>query len=45
MGNKHNHQKNRVILGGLDASGKTTIMYKVKIGEDVKVIPTIGFNI
>ena len=27
---------------GLDAAGKTTIMYKLKLGEVVTTIPTIG---
>lgn len=30
---------------GLDAAGKTTILYKLKIGEIVTTIPTIGFNV
>ena len=28
---------------GLDAAGKTTILYKLKLGEVVTTIPTIGF--
>lgn len=35
----------RMILVGLDAVGKTTIMYQIKINETVKTIPTIGFNV
>lgn len=30
---------------GLDAAGKTTILYKMKLGEVVTTIPTIGFNV
>ena len=30
---------------GLDAAGKTTILYKMKLGEIVTTIPTIGFNV
>lgn len=30
---------------GLDAAGKTTILYKLKLGEIVTTIPTIGMNI
>ena len=30
---------------GLDAAGKTTILYKLKLGESVTTIPTIGFNV
>ena len=30
---------------GLDAAGKTTILYKLKLGKVVTTIPTIGFNV
>ncbi|EPB71735.1 ADP-ribosylation factor family protein [Ancylostoma ceylanicum] len=30
---------------GLDNAGKTTILYKLKLGEVVTTIPTIGFNV
>jgi GTPase SAR1 family protein len=30
---------------GLDAAGKTTVLYKLKLGEIVTTIPTIGFNV
>ncbi|KAA0193630.1 hypothetical protein HAZT_HAZT002448 [Hyalella azteca] len=33
------------MLVGLDAAGKTTILYKLKLGEIVTTIPTIGFNV
>ena len=32
----------RVLMVGLDAAGKTTILYKLKLGEVVTTIPTIG---
>merc|ERR1712072_766533 len=35
----------RILLLGLDAAGKTTILYKLKLGEVVTTIPTIGFNV
>ena len=35
----------RIIMAGLDAAGKTTILYKLKLGEVVTTIPTIGFNV
>ena len=35
----------RILMVGLDAAGKTTILYKLKLGEVVKTIPTIGFNV
>ena len=31
-----------IIKVGLDAAGKTTILYKLKLGEIVTTIPTIG---
>jgi GTPase SAR1 family protein len=30
---------------GLDGAGKTTILYKLKLGEAVASVPTIGFNV
>jgi small GTP-binding protein len=30
---------------GLDAAGKTTILYKLKLDETVNPVPTIGFNV
>ena len=35
----------RILMVGLDAAGKTTILYKLKLGEIVSTIPTIGFNV
>ncbi|XP_071791782.1 uncharacterized protein [Asterias amurensis] len=35
----------RILLLGLDAAGKTTILYKLKLNETVTTIPTIGFNV
>jgi ADP-ribosylation factor protein 1 len=32
----------RILMVGLDAAGKTTILYKLKLGEVVTTIPTIG---
>jgi len=34
----------RILMVGLDAAGKTTILYKLKLGEIVTTIPTIGIN-
>lgn len=34
-----------VVMLGLDAAGKTTLLYKLRIGEVVTTIPTIGFNV
>lgn len=30
---------------GLDGAGKTTILYRLQVGEVVTTIPTIGFNV
>lgn len=35
----------RMLMVGLDAAGKTTILYQLKMNETVKTIPTIGFNV
>jgi small GTP-binding protein len=35
----------RILMVGLDAAGKTTILYKLKMGEVLSTIPTIGFNV
>ena len=35
----------RILMLGLDAAGKTTILFKLKLGEVVQSIPTIGFNV
>ena len=35
----------RVVMVGLDAAGKTTLLYKLKLGEVVSTIPTIGLNV
>jgi len=40
------HKKEmRILMVGLDAAGKTTILYKLKLGDVVTTIPTIGFNV
>jgi len=40
------HKKDcRILMVGLDAAGKTTILYKLKLGEVVTTVPTIGFNV
>lgn len=35
----------RILMLGLDGAGKTTILFKLKLGEVVSSIPTIGFNV
>ena len=38
-------QEMKITMVGLDAVGKTTILYKLKLGEVVNQVPTIGFNV
>ncbi|XP_060111633.1 ADP-ribosylation factor 6-like [Heteronotia binoei] len=35
----------RILLLGLDAAGKTTLLYRLKLNETVTTIPTVGFNV
>ena len=37
-----NKKEMRILMVGLDAAGKTPILYKLKLGEIVTTIPTIG---
>ncbi|KAA1093040.1 ADP-ribosylation factor, Arf Arf6 [Puccinia graminis f. sp. tritici] len=41
LGNK----EMRILMLGLDAAGKTTILYKLKLNQSVTTIPTVGFNV
>ncbi|KAG7524428.1 ADP-ribosylation factor 1 [Solea senegalensis] len=48
MGNwfsRFSRKEMRILMVGLDAAGKTTILYKLKLGDVVTTIPTIGFNV
>lgn len=38
-------KESRILMLGLDAAGKTTILYRIKFNETVNTIPTIGFNV
>lgn len=35
----------QILILGLDDSGKTSILYKMKLGLPVTTIPTVGFNV
>ena len=35
----------KILMIGLDAAGKTSVLYKLKLNELVTTIPTIGFNV
>jgi len=45
MGSFSTKEEIRMLMLGLDAAGKTTILYKLKLGDVVTTIPTIGFNV
>jgi ADP-ribosylation factor protein 1 len=35
----------RILMLGLDNAGKTTTLWKLKLGEVISTTPTIGFNV
>eukprot|EP01113_Clastostelium_recurvatum_P018705 TRINITY_DN2202_c0_g1_i2.p1 TRINITY_DN2202_c0_g1~~TRINITY_DN2202_c0_g1_i2.p1 ORF type:complete len:196 (-),score=27.19 TRINITY_DN2202_c0_g1_i2:49-636(-) len=35
----------RIVMLGLDAAGKTSLLYRLKLGESVSTTPTVGFSI
>jgi len=35
----------RIVMFGLDAVGKTTILYRLKTGGVVSTIPSVGYNV
>ncbi|KAI0461417.1 ADP-ribosylation factor, Arf Arf6 [Komagataella kurtzmanii] len=35
----------RILMLGLDNAGKTTILYKLKLGKAKNTVPTVGFNV
>ncbi len=35
----------RILILGLDATGKNTILYRLKLGKVIATTPTIGFNV
>ena len=38
-------KESRILILGLDNAGKTTILYRLQLGEIVQTVPTIGFNV
>ena len=38
-------RKCKILMVGLDAAGKTTVLTRLKLNETVNTIPTIGFNV
>ncbi|PGH07590.1 ADP-ribosylation factor 6 [Polytolypa hystricis UAMH7299] len=45
MGKIFGSKEMRLLMLGLDAAGKTTILYKLKLNQDVTTLPTVGFNV
>jgi len=43
--NKFARVEGRVLCLGLDNAGKTTVLYKLQIGEVICTLPTVGFNV
>ena len=41
----HKKKEQRILMVGLDAAGKTTVLYSLKLGEVLNTTPTIGFNV
>ena len=39
------NRETRVVMLGLDAAGKTTVLYKLKLNQAVSTVPTVGFNV
>mmetsp|Transcript_44940 Transcript_44940/g.71114 ORF Transcript_44940/g.71114 Transcript_44940/m.71114 type:complete len:183 (+) Transcript_44940:59-607(+) len=39
------NQEMRILMLGLDAAGKTTVLYRLKLGEVLTTVPTVGFNV
>ena len=42
---KEKEKEVRLLVLGLDNAGKTTILYKLQMGEVVTTVPSIGFNV
>ncbi len=38
-------QEANIVMVGLDGAGKTTVLYKLKTGDSILSVPTVGFNI
>jgi len=45
LSNISKDKETRILMLGLDGAGKTTILYKLKLGENISTVPTIGFNV
>ncbi|KAM9853756.1 ADP-ribosylation factor-like protein 14 [Aulostomus maculatus] len=45
MGMHGSKTQKQVLMLGLNESGKTTLLYKLKYNESVVTVPTVGFNV
>lgn len=45
MSKMFKNREMRILMLGLDNAGKTTILYKLKLGKTSKTVPTVGFNV
>lgn len=43
--NSFSDMKAKILMLGLDAAGKTTILYQMKLNQKTTTVPTIGFNV
>lgn len=43
--NSFSDMKAKILMLGLDGAGKTTVLYQMKLNENVQSVPTIGFNV
>ena len=45
LGRRIGKKSARIVMVGLDAAGKTTILHKLAYNENVETVPTIGFTL
>lgn len=45
LGKLFGKKQARIVMVGLDAAGKTTILHKLAYNENVETVPTIGFTL
>ena len=42
---RFNKKELRILMLGLDSAGKTTILYQIKMAQEIETLPTVGFNV
>lgn len=45
MGRQGKTRDVQLLMAGLDGSGKTSILYQLKLGEAIETVPTVGCNV